>query len=282
MDIDEIFKNIKENIKNNNISSVYPEIDLIIQSDPKDVNVILKCASLLKTIDDEKGCQSLVDLALSAIPKDGSMDYDTALAVRGLGRFSEAYSLIKRFKDDPEKVTEVARTMFLANEAGSLELISVKQPKTIEDRLLLCDILCAGGEFGKALEEARSIIIDDSTSYRSLVNICSIFMREGNEKESVKFAKSHLKNNKKNADSLALNAYVMWVNGNTHAAANYANKALHIDHTHIGALEVMAMCFIKKGKVIQAKILAGAINDKEPGNPAVIRILDACRILSST
>ncbi|MCQ2052590.1 MAG: hypothetical protein MJZ03_01440 [archaeon] len=280
MDIDEIFKNIRESIKDNNISSVYPKIDLIVQSNQKDVNVILKCASLLKTIDDEKGCQSLVDLALSAIPKDGSMDYNTALAVRGLGRFNEAYSLIKRFKSDPEKVTEVARTMLLANIPGALELISVKQPKTIDDRLLLCDILCAIGEFKRALEEAKSIIVDDNTSYRSLVNVCSILMREGNEKESVKFAKSHLKNDKKNVDSLALNAYVMWVNGKILAAANYANKALHIDHSHIGALEIMAMCLIKKGKVIQAKILAGAINDKEPGNPAVIRILDACRILS--
>ena len=69
----------------------------------------------------------------------------------------------------------------------------------------------------------------------------------------------------------------MWINGKIPAAANYANRALHVDPLHVGALEVMAMCFVEKGKYTQAKLFAGAINEKEPGSPAVIRILDACR-----
>ena len=100
MDVDKAFESIRDNIKNENYKAVRPEIDSIVASNPNDVDIILKCASLLKTIDDEGGCQSLVDDALEALPSDGSKDFDVALAVRGLGRPEEAYRLMKKFKDD--------------------------------------------------------------------------------------------------------------------------------------------------------------------------------------
>ena len=279
MDVDKAFESIRDNIKNENYKAVRPEIDSIVASNPNDVDIILKCASLLKTIDDEDGCQSLVDEALDALPSDGSKDFDVALAVRGLGRPEEAYKLMKRFKDDQGMMPEVARTMLLADESEeALELVKRIDEPTIRDRLLKCDILCSLGEFKDALAEAEVIVKDDDASYRSLINMCTVLMKMGREKDAVKLAKSHLKEDKKNADSLALNAYVMWINGKIPAAANYANRALHIDYSHVGALEVMAMCFVEKGKYTQAKLFAGAINEKEPGSPAVIRILDACRI----
>ena len=281
MDVEKAFESIRDNIKNENYGAVRPEIDAIVETDP-DVDTILKCASLLKTIDDEKGCQSLVDRALSVLPSDGSKDFETAIAVRGLGRPDEAYRLMRRFRDDPLRMSEVARTMLLADEAEeALELVNRIPDRTIADRLLLCDILCSLGEFSDALKEAESIVEDDCASYRSLVNECGVMMRMGREKDAVKLARSHLKEDKKNPDSLALNAYVMWINGKIPAAANYANRALHLDYSHVGALEVMAMCFIEKGKYTQAKLFAGAINEKDPGSPAVIRILDACRLSSA-
>ena len=176
-------------------------------------------------------------------------------------------------------MSEVARTMLLADEAEeALELVNKIFEPTIRDRLLRCDILCSLGEFSEALNESESIVEDDKASYSSLINMCTVLMKMGREKDAVKLAKSHLKEDKKNPDSLALNAYVMWINGKIPAAANYANRALHIDYSHVGALEVMAMCFVEKGKFTQAKLFAGAINEKEPGSPAVIRILDACRV----
>ena len=135
-------------------------------------------------------------------------------------------------------------------------------------------------EYRSALEEAEAIVRDDGPTYRSLVNECSVLLRMGREKDAVKLARSHLKEDKKNPDSLALSAYVMWINGKTPAAANYANRALHLDPLHTGALETMAMCFIEKGRYAEAKLFAGAINEKNPGDPAVIRILDACRAAS--
>ena len=279
MDTEKAFESIRDNIKNENYGAVRPEIDSIVSANPEDVDVILKCASLLKTIDDEKGCQSMLDKALSAVPKDGSKDFDVALALRGLGRPSDAYTLIKRFRDDQDRMSEVARTMLMADEAEeALELIRKKKGPTIQDRLLLCEILASLGEFGESLKEAEAVVADDDASYRSLVNQCTVMMRMGKDKEAVRLAKSYMKEDKKNPDSLALAAYVMWINGKIPAAANYANRALHLDPLHTGALEVMAMCFVEKGKYTQAKLFAGAINEKEPGSPAVIRILDACRM----
>ena len=279
MDVDKAFESIRDNIKNENYGAVRPEVDSIVAANPGDVEIILKCASLLKSIDDEKGCQNLVDKALEAVPEDGSMDYDVAIAIRGLGRTSDAYMLIKRFRDDQDRMGEVARTMLMADEAEeALELISKKNEPAIPDRILKCDILNSLGEFNDSLKEAESIVADDDSSYRSLVNECTVLMRMGRDKDAVKLAKSNLKEDKKNADSLALNAYVMWINGKIPAAANYANRALHVEPLHVGALEIMAMCFVEKGKYRQAKLFAGAINEKEPGSPAVIRILDACRM----
>ena len=278
MDVDKAFESIRDNIKNENYKAVRPEIDSIVAANEGDVDIILKCASLLKTIDDERGCQTLLDKALSAGPADGSKDFDVALAMRGLGRSEEAYGLIKRFRDDPDRMSEVARTMLAADEAEeALELVRRIKGPSVTDRLLLCDILCNLGEFGEALKEAESIVSDDGSSYRSLMNECTVLMKMGRDKDALRVAKSDLKEDKRNPDSLALNAYVMWINGKIPAAANYANRALHIDHSHVGALEVMAMCFVEKGKYTQAKLFAGAINEQEPGSPAVIRILDACR-----
>ena len=278
MDTEKAFESIRDNIKNENYGAVRPEIDSIVAANPGDVDVILKCASLLKTIDDERGCQTLLDKVMSSIPDDGSKDFDVALALRSLGRPSDAYTLIKRFRDDQDRIAEVARTMLMADEAEeALELIRKKKDPSITDRLLLCEILASLGEFSDSLKEAEGIVSDDGASYRSLVNQCTVMMRMGKDKEAVKLAKSYMKEDKKNPDSLALAAYVMWINGKIPAAANYANRALHVDPLHVGALEVMAMCFVEKGKYTQAKLFAGAINEQEPGSPAVIRILDACR-----
>lgn len=281
MDTEAAFEKIRDEIKNENYSAVRPSVESILNSDSVDVYTAIKCASLLKTIDDETGCQEVIDRALTMVPEDADSRYDIAIAIRGLGRAEEAVDLIEDLKLDKEKGPEVARTLMMAGESEEALCVMEKLGcKSVEDRLLLCDIYCDLGEFQKAFEEAETVVSEDGESYRSLVNICTVMFKMGRDKDAVKFAKAHLKDDKKNADSLALQAYVMWINGKIPAAANYANRALHIDLMHIGALEVMAMCLIEKKKYPQAKLLAGAINEKEPGNPAVIRILDACRISS--
>ena len=201
MDTEKAFESIRDNIKNENYGAVRPEIDSIVAANPSDVDVILKCASLLKTIDDERGCQTLLDKVMSSIPDDGSKDFDVALALRSLGRPSDAYTLIKRFRDDQDRIAEVARTMLMADEAEeALELIRKKKDPSITDRLLLCEILASLGEFSDSLKEAEGIVSDDGASYRSLVNQCTVMMRMGKDKEAVRLAKSYMKEDKNNED----------------------------------------------------------------------------------
>lgn len=281
MDIEKAFQNIQDNIKNEKYEAVRPEIDAIADASGNDPAILLKCASLLKVIDDESGCQSMIDLVLEKTPDNPKMMYDVGIAIRGMNRAEEAYELMKGRRDDPVCSSEIARTLLMMDEAEEALLImdSIKD-KTIGERILNTEILCSLGEFTAALNMASDIISED-TSYDSLICYCTVLLRTGRSKDAIKFAKSNMKEDKKNPDSLALTAYVMRINDKIPAAVNYSNRALQIDYSHVGALETMAMCLVEKSKFTHAKLLAGVINDKDPGNPAALRILDACRIASN-
>lgn len=281
MDTDQAFKSIMENIKDEKFDLVRPQIDAILGS-TDDPMLMLKCASLLKTIDDEKGCQEIIGRVLDSLPDDKETVFSIAMSVRSLGRITEALDIAEDYLDDDSKKVEIARTYHLAGEnKDALAILKDAKGLSSKDRILLCEVMCSLKMFDDAEREAASIIEDDGGTYASYVNYVYVLMSAGKVKEANKYAKSHLKEDKKNVDSLALQAYVMWINGKVPAAANYANRALQIDYSHFGALETMAMCLITKGKYTQAKILAGVINEKDPAEPAVIRILDACRVASN-
>ena len=278
MDTDKVFESITDDIKNERYGMVRPKIDSILGY-TDDVMIKLKCASILKTIDDEEGCQDIVDMILDSVPEDRERRMDMAKSVRSLGRAEEAYALMKDMKDDPANIPEIARTLNIIGEhEEALDLMRKVNDMSVDDMILLCNILCSLGEFREAEETAGKVIEMDGGTYASYTNMVAVMMKAGKVKEANKFAKSKLKQDKKKADLLALEAYVLWVNGKIPGAANYANRALQVDYSHAGALETMAMCLIEKGKYIQAKMLAGVINDKDPNNPAVMRILDACRV----
>ncbi len=280
MDTDQAFKSITENIKKGNNQAVRSEIDSIISS-TDDVMLMIKCASILKTINDEDGCQKILDSVIENAPDDIDSRYDVGISIRSLGRPVEAYDLMSGKADDDERRPEIARTLMLIGryEEG-LALLEDREDASVKDRILHCELLTSLKRYDEAYEEAKVIADDDNSSYISMVNLITVMMVMGKDKEAMKLAKSNLKDDKKNVDSLALEAFVMWVNGRYPAAMNYANKALRIDYTHSGALEIMAMCLIIQKKFVQAKMLAGVINENDPTNPAIIRILDACRLAS--
>ena len=280
MDAESTFREIAENIKNDRYDDASEQTrDLADSTD--DVAIKLKCASLLKVIEDEDGCQGIVDDVLDMVDDDDPKNFDIALSIRALGRAEDAYALMRPYRSQDDRVPEIARTLMLIDESEeALSLMTEHGPKDIGERILLCEILCSLGEFAKAQREAESIVKDEDASYRSLLNLVTVLMKKGDVKDAVKVTKEHLKEDKKNAESLALQAYVMYISGKIPAAANYANRALQIDYSNSGALEVMAMCLIEKKKFKEAKLLAGVINDKDPLDPAVMRILDACRITS--
>ena len=282
MDAESTFKEISEYIKNEKNDEA-SELTRDLAASTDDISIMLKCASLLKVIEDEEGCQDIIDDVLDKVEDDDPRNFDIGLSIRALGRAEDAFGLMKCYRTDDDRIPEVARTLMLIDESEeALSMMTKRGCKSIDDRILLCDILCSLGEFAKAQHEAEDIVKENGASYKPLLNLVTVLMKKGDVKNSIKVAKEHLKEDKKNAESLALQAYVMYISGKIPAAANYANRALQIDYSNIGALEVMAMCFIEKGKYKEAKLLAGVINEKDPLDPSVMRILDACRITSSS
>lgn len=279
MDIETAFDSINLHIKNHNFKMVRPEIDSIVSYCKDDPFILIKCASLLKVIDDEEHSQRILDMVMDIIPDDEGKRFSLAIAMRSMNRPADALDMLEDMDDSEKVLRERTRSYLALDDPGSAaECIGKMDCNDEKDMILKTDVLCSNGDLNEAYDLA--VNISKSGTYDSLVNLCTVMIRMGKNKEAMKFARSQFKEDKKNADSLALGAYVLRINGRMSAAANFANNALRVDHTHIGALETMAMCFIEKNKYIEAKVMAGAINNKDPGNPAAIRILDACRISS--
>ena len=274
MDTERMFGDIQRHIANKEYDKVRQMVNGIVSS-ADDVGTLLKCASLLKVIDDEEGCQSILDRVIEVSPKaDDKMS--VAMSLRGLGRPDDAYQMIMNENDTDDVLYEKARTLLMMDEGEeSLSKIKKITKTSTEHKLLLTEVLCSLGEFKEAYE-VSSRLLDDEISYRTLVNLCSTMIRMGRNKDAIKKAKQYLKEGK-DADSLALAAYVMRINGRITAAAAYAHRALTTDHTHRGALETMAYCLIEKSRFTEAKMMAGMINEVSPGDHAAIRIIDACR-----
>jgi tetratricopeptide (TPR) repeat protein len=275
MDIEKAFANIQMRIRDGEYDKVRPMADEIASS-ADDIDTLLKCASLLKVVDDEDGCQNILDRVVGMSPDAGDR-MTVARSLRGLGRPGEAYEMIKDEEETDAALYEKAETLRLMDESeDALSKMRKIISMTTEHRILLSEILCSLGEFSEAYGISSQLVKDEDGSYRSLVNLCSVMILMGRNKDAIKTAKQYLKEGK-DADSLALAAYVMRINGRIPAAANYAHRSLSIDHTHKGALETMAYCLIERSRFLEAKVMAGAINERAPGDPAAIRILDACR-----
>ncbi|MCQ2086048.1 MAG: hypothetical protein MJY54_01270 [archaeon] len=275
MNVREVFDSIRNDIKDGNYQIIRQKVGNLIDSNPQNIDVMLECASLLKTVDDDEYCQSIIDRVLDIVE---SPNFGVAIAIRNLGRISEAYGLMKDFSCDSEKQTEIAKTLMMMDEPKkAMEILEKRDSHSKNEELLRCDVLCSLGNFDEALSVAKKLVNKKETTYDVLSKFCNILMRMGRDNDAIKMAKFYLKENKESADYLALMSYVMYVGGKIPAAVNYACRALKKDCDHIGALEIMAMCLIEKQKYLQAKLLAGAINDKDPGSITAINILDMCR-----
>jgi len=279
MDIERMFENIDQCIRTGRVNEVRPMVDGIVSS-CSDPMIMIKCASLLKVIDDEDGCGDILDVVVDSVSEDNR--FAVAVALRGLGRNDDALDILSGMKENDSVLREKAKALLATGDPdSSLSYIGRIGSLRTDDRIVRTEALCAKGNYEEAYALASDIAKDDKNSYASLVNLCTTMIRMGRNKEAIKTAKARFKEDKKNADALALGAYVMWINGRVSAAANFAHLALKIDAWHIGAMETLALCFIEKKKFLEAKFVAGVINGKDPGNQAAIRIIDACRIASS-
>jgi len=278
MDSEQQFKAVQESIARGEMESAGMQVSHIVSGHPGDPYILLKCASLLKVIEDDEGSESLLDKVFSVLPADEQERMSIATALRGMGRAEGAWEIMKDVKAVSDiQFMEKALTLHHCGENdAALQLLESMSGLPEKQGLLRADILSSKGEAEAAMKTLDEVISHHGASYEALVKKSNLMIRSGKVKEAVKFANSQLKEDKKSADMLALKAYVMRINGKTLAAVNYAHRALKLDVTHVGALETMAYCLIEKGKKNEAKMMAGAIYQKDPGNPATFQILQAC------
>ena len=282
MDVDAVFERVKNDMKDGNEELVLPQIREVVDANKKDPAILIKCASILKVVEEEDEVQSILDTVMSNLPSDEIELQKVAVNLRGLGRAEDAYSIYRSLKTESPDAYDLAQTLYMMEEYESaMDVLKKADDLDLRGRVLLTECYSAVGEFTVAEREASAVIDEFGPCYDALVSMSRVLFAKGDPKGAVKFAKSYLKDDKKNLDNLALNAYVMRINGKTLAAVNYSTRVLNNDYTHIGALETLAYCHIERKNYVSAKLLAGAINDADPGNPAAVRILDACRLMSS-
>ena len=138
----------------------------------------------------------------------------------------------------------------------------------------MVDIYSSLGEHSAANKIAESLIGEFPKEYVVMRCYVTALILAGRDKEAVKFVRSCLKD--KSADSNAIAAYVMRITGNIKAAAGYATRAIQIDNGHVGAMETLGICLAEKGEIDKARIVAGAINEKSPGDKAALNVLSYC------
>lgn len=275
MDNKEALEAIRQNIRDEKNDVASQQIMALASDNQGDPMVLLTCCSMLRTIGDENDFPGVLSVLMSHVPDEKNARYDVATGLIGLGCLREAGSLLEGLGDEDRVLRARAAVLHgTGNSAEALgEIAKMKKPEEI-DRVLKVQALGSLERHDEAIAEAEDIL-KGSDSYRAGRCYISALVLADRKKDAAKYTKERLK--QKNADGYALMAYYQWLNGNSTAAGAFSSKALQNDEHHLGALETIGYSFADKGKFWEAKVAAGAINEIEPGSPAVFRILAMCR-----
>lgn len=246
-------------------------------SSVEDPLVKIQCASILLVIGRSEASDEVLENIYDELQDSNENTFSVAQAMRGLGRGDLAIGLLQDMVEDNAVLREKAMSLNMTGEyeeaIGTIEKIP---KKTVDDSVLLLESLSSVGEHGKALKLSDELFEKYPDSYNVLRSRGGALIAAGKEKEAVKYARKLMKDKKESADANAVAAYVMYIIGNTKPAGAFSSKALRIDETHVGAMEILALSLMDNNKHKNACIVAGAMNEKEPGNPAAVRILREC------
>ncbi|MCQ2070108.1 MAG: hypothetical protein MJZ68_03145 [archaeon] len=236
---------------------------------------LLTCASMLKTIGDDRNFPGVVDVIMSHIPEDKTQAYEIASGFISLGCLKDAGKILADLEPN-DKVHRARAAVYHGLDRHDDALAEIGMMETLQeiDRVLKVQVLGSLGQHDKAIADAEELL-KRSDSYRAGRSYISALVLAGKNKEAAKYAKDRLKG--KDADGYALMAWYQWLNNNSTAAGAYSSKCLKLANSHLGALETIGYSFADKGTYWEAKVAAGAINEIEPGSPAVFRILAMCR-----
>ncbi len=278
MDKEQAFKEVQRNIGTGNKMAASQQVMQIAFNHRDEPMTLLKCASLLKVIEDDENMNAILEMIVNDLPSDENSRIELVKGLKGLGRFEEADIALEdlAITDDIQR-ERMSVSYGLMDYNATIDSYELIQEPTLDDEIVMIDALCSLNSFKEADEESRRLFDESPSDFYVQRCRCSVLLRWGHSKEAEAFVKGILKNDKSSADANALAAYFMWMNGKISAAGGYATKAVKTDPKHIGAMETLAFCLIEKGKIDEAKIVAGAINEQAPGHQSIVRILDMCR-----
>ena len=274
MDADAAFAEIRKEISEGRGAQIGPRVLSLAESD-SDPMTRIKCLSLLKVIDVSGVSKEILRMLLEDLPEDRTTLVQVAGALRGLEYPSSALSILKEMEQDDSIVRMSALCLIDLDEyEEALAMTDRIQKVTPFDRVMLTEIKSALGMHSEAVDIATKLLEEYPQNYEVRRAYVSALMLGGRDKEAAKYARAAVKD--KTADSNALAAYVLRIAGNYKAAAGYATRALNIDSGHNGAMETLGICLADKGEYDKARIVAGAINEKSPGDKAALNVLSYC------
>lgn len=274
MDADAAFAEIRNEIAQGRGAEVGPRLLEIAESDKDPMNRI-KCLSLLKVIDVSGVSKEILRMLLDDLPDDRATLVQVAGALRGLEYPSSALSILKEMDQDDSIIRMSALCLIdLEEYEDAMAKADLIREVTPFDRVMLTEIKSALGMHNEAIGIATELLEEFPQNYEVRRAYVSALMLGGKDKEAARYARAAVKD--KTADSNAIAAYVLRIAGNYKAAAGYATRAINIDNGHIGAMETLGICLADKGEYDKARIIAGAINEKSPGDKAALNVLSYC------
>ena len=276
MDKEKALKEIQSNIGSGNIPLASGQISELADQFPDDPFTLLTCASLLKVIEDDENALKIARRIPNGIKHENMLE--AAKGLRRIGFPAEAEKILSDANESEEVSRERMHAYFdLRKYAESIRSYEQLAMPTLDDTVTMIGSVSACREHDRAVKLAESLLAESPEDLNVQRCYCATLSAAGKLKEAGKFVKDNLKKNKTSPDADALAAYYFWIEGRTASAGAYASKAVKGDPENTLAMEILAFCLADKGKIKEAKIVAGAINEKEPGNPAVVRILEMCK-----
>ncbi len=277
MDVNQALREVQTNIGSGNREAACTQIVQIVLDNSEDPVILLTCTSLLKTIGEREKTDWTVDVLMKCLSTDQTSRLEIAKGLNGLGRFADAKKILSELDGNDNVYREIMRTSYgLGDYSEAATAYKRMNTPNTDDRTMMVDTLCSLRDFKAADDKSSEMLLRTPDDYSIQRCRCSMLLRAGRNKEAEGFVREILKKDKKSADANALAAYFMWMNGKISAAGGYATKAVKTDPKHIGAMETLALCLIEKGKMNEARIVAGAINEQSPGHQSVTRILEMC------
>lgn len=274
MDTDQAFMEIRKDISDDRGDLVGAKTLALAESDT-DPMTRIKCLSLLKVVEDRETSQAILGMIMDALPEDPKVLVQTAGALRGLDYPSSALSILKGMEQDDSVVRmSVLCLMDLEEYEEALDSIGRISELLPFDRVMLAETQSALGMHDDAVGTASKLLREYPQNYQVRRAYVASLLLAGREKDALKYARAGLKD--KSADSNAIAAFALRISGNCKAAAGYATRAIQIDNGHVGAMETLGICLAMKGEYDKARIVAGAINEKSPGDKAALNVLSYC------